>query len=256
MLNLQKLDLYLILCRSKGFVDGNELKKNILDYMPQLNKFIFNIRSIISLRNETYLTTNEDIQETFRDFGDNQVISCVDYFSDAEKGECHIYSYPYQLKFYRKITNNFPGGLFKCVHDVSLFDEHPFEHEFFLQIAQSFPLMERLTINNKYPQNKKSKNDNQNLSIIKYPHFTDLDLTHAHDDYAEQFLCHTKMCLPNHFTLSINYCQLKRITWKFTRDATRVNCSKLECMYLWSFRRLTLPECFNAYFPHTQVYII
>ncbi|CAF4869076.1 unnamed protein product, partial [Rotaria sp. Silwood1] len=26
-------------------------------------------------------------------------------------------------------------GLFKCVHKVSLYDEHPFEHEFFLQIA-------------------------------------------------------------------------------------------------------------------------
>jgi hypothetical protein len=57
--------------------------------------------------------------------------------------QCHIYSYPYEWKCYKNITNNFPGGLFKCVYEVSLFDERPFEHEFFLQIAQSFPFMKK-----------------------------------------------------------------------------------------------------------------
>ncbi|CAF4124145.1 unnamed protein product, partial [Rotaria sordida] len=52
--------------------------------------------------------------------------------------QCHIYSYPYQWKCYNKITNNFPDGLFKCVYQVSLFDEHSFQHEFFFQIQKSF----------------------------------------------------------------------------------------------------------------------
>ena len=105
------------------------------------------------------------------------------------------------MKYYDNITNNFPGGLFKCVREISLFDEHPFEHEFFLRIAQSFPFMEKLTLNNYKPQNnkqcRKSKNDNQDLSIIKYPHLTKLNLYEAHDDYVEQFLVDTKTCLPN-----------------------------------------------------------
>ncbi|CAF4684620.1 unnamed protein product, partial [Rotaria sp. Silwood2] len=51
--------------------------------------------------------------------------------------ECHIYSYPYKFNVYKNITNNFPGGLYKCVREMSLMDERPFEHEFFLRIAQS-----------------------------------------------------------------------------------------------------------------------
>jgi hypothetical protein len=43
-----------------------------------------------------------------------------------------MYSYPYTLTYYDDISNNFPGGLFKCVREISLFDERSFEHEFFV----------------------------------------------------------------------------------------------------------------------------
>ena len=59
------------------------------------------------------------------------------------------------MPYYNDITNNFPGGLFEYVRVVSLFDEHPFEHEFFLRIQKSFPFMERLSVNNNKPQNRK-----------------------------------------------------------------------------------------------------
>ncbi|CAF1603101.1 unnamed protein product [Rotaria sp. Silwood1] len=78
------------------------------------------------------------------------------------KGHCRIYSYSYKWKYYDDITNNFPGGIFKYVRKVSLFDERPSEHELFLRIAQSFPFMEELTVRNQKRQiNKpfrKSKN--------------------------------------------------------------------------------------------------
>ena len=82
------------------------------------------------------LPSNEDIQHTFKDFKDNQIISCVDYFQEIRRpySECHIYSYPYRMNYYENISNNFPDGLFKNVHRVSLFDECSFEHEFFIQI--------------------------------------------------------------------------------------------------------------------------
>jgi len=41
----------------------------------------------------------------------------------------------YSLTYYDNITNNFPGGLFKYVVEISLYDERPFEHEFFLRIS-------------------------------------------------------------------------------------------------------------------------
>ncbi|CAF0903123.1 unnamed protein product [Rotaria sordida] len=126
MFNLEKLDLYLAICCKNALIDGNNLKKNIINRMPKLNKFTFNIRSTVRLNNQINLPSNEDIQYTFNHFPNNQIISCVDYFSEIKQGQCHIYSYPYEWKAYHKITNNFPGGISKYAREVSLFDEQPF----------------------------------------------------------------------------------------------------------------------------------
>ncbi|CAF3888150.1 unnamed protein product [Rotaria sp. Silwood1] len=131
MLNLEKLHLYLIIGCKNTFIDGNNLKRNIINHMPQLNILTFNIRSTVRLHNQINLLSNEDIQYTFNDFQNNQIITCVDYFSEIERGQCHIYSCPYELKEYHKITNNFPGGIFKYVREISLCDQRPFEHDFF-----------------------------------------------------------------------------------------------------------------------------
>ncbi|CAF2641682.1 unnamed protein product [Rotaria sp. Silwood2] len=205
MSNLEKLYLYLLICKRETFIDGNEMKINIINHMPYLNTFIFNIYSFIHFNYQINLLSNEDIQKTFKNFKYNEIVSCVDYFPKAEIGLCHIYSYPYQLEHYDTMTNNFPGGLFTCVRKILLFDERPFEHEFFIQISQSFPFLEKLTVVNQKRQHNKSfrisKNFNENLSIIEYPHLNELDLTAAHIDYVKQFLFDTKTCLPNNVFL-------------------------------------------------------
>ncbi|CAF1230165.1 unnamed protein product, partial [Rotaria sordida] len=203
MLNLEKLDLHLHnVVRGNGFIDGKYLKENIINYMLQLNKFAFNIRSFESSYNLINLPSNEDIQHTFKEFKNNQIVSCVDYFQKRQCGSCHIYSYPYRMKYYDDITNNFPGGLFKYVQTVELFDDRPFEYEFFRQIAQSFPFMKNLSVINDKPQKNKlyrksKKVDNQDLSIIEYPHLIRLHLYQAHDDYVEQFLVDTEISSNN-----------------------------------------------------------
>ncbi|CAF4554129.1 unnamed protein product, partial [Rotaria magnacalcarata] len=130
----------------KRFIDGYDLKYNIINHLLRLNKFVFNISSHLPLNDQISLSSNEDCQLSFKDVQDNKVISYVDYFSDCKRGQCHIYSYPYQGKRYQSITNNFSYGLFESVREVSLFDERPFEHEFFVKIAKSFPFMEKLTL--------------------------------------------------------------------------------------------------------------
>jgi hypothetical protein len=152
MTNLQKLDLSFVGYVRKSFINGNNLKENIICHIPQLKKFTFNIRSIW-FDSPMNIPSNEDIQQTFKDFKDMRIISCVDYFQEREYSQCLVYSYPYKLEHYREITNHFPGGLFRCVREVLLYDEYPFEHEFFLRIAQSFPLVERLTVINKKKTN-------------------------------------------------------------------------------------------------------
>jgi hypothetical protein len=43
--------------------------------MPRLKKFTFNIRSFLDLRNQIDLPSIEDINRTFSDFKNNQIIS-------------------------------------------------------------------------------------------------------------------------------------------------------------------------------------
>ncbi|CAF5110835.1 unnamed protein product, partial [Rotaria sp. Silwood1] len=155
MLNLEELHLNIIVKCYEEFISGDTLNKDIIIYMPRLYKFTFNICSIINHRNQTNFPLNEHIQKTFKYFFNNQIITCIDHFQEKGYSQCHIYSYPYKLKVYNNITNNFRGGLFTCVTQVSLYDECPFEHDFFLRIAQSFPFMKELIIKNQKAQNKK-----------------------------------------------------------------------------------------------------
>jgi hypothetical protein len=62
-----------------------------------------------------------------------------------------------------------PGYATACVYELSLFDEHPFEHEFFIRIQRSFRFMQRLSIitgkAQKDRQCRKLKNTDQDLLI-------------------------------------------------------------------------------------------
>jgi hypothetical protein len=246
MPNLQQLYLYLLINRRDKFVDGNDLSKNITDYMAKLNKFHLNICSTILLKDQISFPSDKDIQKSFEHFSNLKIISCIDYFTEAEQGQCHIYSYPFTIRNYVNITNNFPGGLFTCVTQVSLFDERPFEYEFFVQIGRSFPLMKELTIRNQKPQSGNTKTKHENLFLIQYPYLRCLHLKKTHDDYVEQFLISTKTCLPSNVRLLCDYKSLKRVTRKFTWNATRLNCGKVEYMCLERIRRF--PKHFKNYF--------
>jgi hypothetical protein len=255
MLNLEELNLNITVESYEKFIDGDTLKKDLLIYVPRLYKFTFNIRSTIKHRNQTNFPLNEQIEKTFEYFSNNQIITSIDHFEEEGYSQCHIYSYPYKLKTYGYITNNFRGGLFPSVTEVSLYDERPFEHEFFLRIAQSFPFMKELTIKNRKAQNHKqlikSNNDNQMLSIISYPNLSRLDLTKTHDDYVELFLFDRKMALPNNLHLCVDYQSLKKVTYNFTRSTIPNNCTKLAGLYFYPVDQID--EQIKNYFPHTCI---
>ncbi|CAF4820389.1 unnamed protein product [Rotaria sp. Silwood1] len=255
MSNLEQLGLYLLVYVNETFIDGNHLKKKIINRMPRLNQFTFYIRSSIYTGNKFNLPSTEDIQRTFIDFRNNEIISYVNYFLEAKESQCHIYSYPPLMEYYGDITNDFPGGLFEYVRVVSLNDEHPFEHEFFLRIQKSFPFMEQLTVINHKPQNRKqsyeSNIDNQNLSVIEYFFLNTLDIINTHDDYIEEFLFDTKTYFQNNVYLQINYESLKRVTHNFTRDATRVNCTKINKLYVHCGSKCS--NSLQEYFPYAKI---
>ncbi|CAF1375581.1 unnamed protein product [Rotaria sordida] len=247
MSNLEELGLYFDSFNAE-IIDGYNLEENILNYMTKLKKFQFNIRSIIPFNNQVNLPSNNAIQNTFKNFKNSKIISCIDCLPKENQFHCHIYSYPYELIYYNYITNNFRGGLFKHVYKISLVDELPFEHEFFLQITKSFPFVSELRIHNQEPQ----KNNKQQYSIIEYPHLTKLAIVQSHENYLEQFLNNSKMYLSNNIYLFVDYNSLQRVTDNFTSDTTRMNCTKIKCLNINIQPELSL-DLIKDYFPHAEL---
>ncbi|CAF1409566.1 unnamed protein product [Rotaria sordida] len=218
-----------------------------------MKHFDFDIYSFISMESQMSFLSQEDIQQTFKDFPCTKVISCVDYFHRKRKlGQCHVYSYPFLMKSYEYITNNFPGGYYPHVRIVYLYDEHPFEHEFFRQISLAFPLMSRLTLINDCSQNSKQTiNINQNFGIIRYYHLIELDIRRCRDDYTEEFL-NRKTYLHNSISLHINVESFARITQNFTRNEIRINCSKVNEIFLYGENKYSIQSLQN-YFPFAKI---
>jgi hypothetical protein len=97
--------------------------------------------------------------------------------------------------------------------------------------------MKSLNIINKQPQKNKFSQQSKDDDIIQYPHLIQLHLDEAHDDYVEQFLLDTKTCLLTTLDLEVNYEALDTVTHHFTREATRINCTKLlNLLYLRKFQ--------------------
>ncbi|CAF4841799.1 unnamed protein product [Rotaria socialis] len=214
MSNLEKRHLYLNVTDRNTFIDGDDLKTNIINHLSRVNSFVFNIKLCNSHYIETDLPRNEYIQQSFKDFKYNRVISCFDHFQGSRYNQCHIYS-----------------ELFKRVYEVSLFDERPVEHDFSLQILQSFPFMKKLTINTRKAQinerRRKSKNDVENVSIINYYHLTELQFFQAYEEYLEESLLNTKTCFLNNVYLFAARELLEKVADNFTRDSPRLNGSKI-----------------------------
>ena len=250
MINLEQLALYFTTFCSGRFIDGNNLKNNILDHMSRLNQFIFNIRCMVYFSDLINFSSDEDIHRTFLTFKDYEVKSYVDYFSKEKYGQCHIYSCPYTLTYYHNLTNHFVDELFHTVRVVKLFDELPFEHVFFIRLSKAFPFLRHITIWNEEAQtckqNQQTNDHTEKNSVIEYSHLIALHLLCVHDDYVEEFLFDTRIYLPNYISLTIDYEQLKRVTQHFTRK----NSMKIKRLYLHHF--LPLPKEYHHYFPHLE----
>ena len=249
MFNLEELFLNILInlyFPRESFIDGNNLKNDIIDHLPKLNQFVFSIHSNIEHDNYLlHLPSSDDIRNTYRDLKNNQMNSYTHYFPQEKISQCHIYSYPYKMDTLHRLNNSFPGGLFQFVHNVSLFDEYPFEHEFFIRISQSFPYLKKLKISNESPQNNKQHQQ----SNIKYPYLTRLDLSDAHDDYIEEFLDENRTYLPDHVILDVHY-SIQEVINKFTRASTRINCKKIRFPY--PIDKNQVPDDVYLYFPQMK----
>lgn len=239
------------------FYNGNHLKNDIISHMSKLNRLVFSIHSsLTNVDDLSHLPSNDDIQCTFQNLEDYQISSYVDYFPDDKLAQCHIYSYPYTINSFDRLTHSFPGGLFPYVTKVSLFDEHLFEHEFFIRIARSFPSLKTLIIDNELPANYKhcqqlNEDCRGTMQHIEYPNLTHLKLDANVDHYLELFLDDNRVCLSTYINLYVDYPRLQRVTHDFTRDLTRRNCAKVKS--LLHIDRWNVPKHFHQYFPNIEI---
>ncbi|CAF1682706.1 unnamed protein product, partial [Rotaria magnacalcarata] len=230
MINLEELKLYLFVRRFDSiYIDGIQLHDQILIYMPRLNKFTFSIKTRVVNKNiRINLSSNENIQRSFIGKKYGQVDSYVHTRSTETKGECHIYSFPYEFEYFHDLNISFPGGMFHKVRNLMMVDTRPFEHKLFKLISQDFPFLQHLYIYN--DESRKYKEDS--FPFITFPHLTLLHLQFAHVNYVELFLLKKYTHLPNLLNLYIRYESLAKITNNFTNDVVHLNFDKLKGLHI------------------------
>ncbi|CAF2820108.1 unnamed protein product [Rotaria sp. Silwood2] len=249
MSNLEELTLFLIIKRlDSTYINGIQLYDQILIHMPRLNKFTFSINTLISNDVNISLPSNDDIQRSFIGKKYQQVGSYADDKLIKALARCHIYSLPDQFDNFHHLNNSFQGSIFEKVKSVKITDIHPFEHEFFKIISQSFPFLQYLSV-----QNDEQQKNKQHLStLIIFPHLRNFNLTLAHIDYAEKFLMKKTTDLPCLAYLRIKYEQLVIITNHFTNNSIEFNFSQLK--FLSTVEPFVCSENFHLYFPQLQIF--
>jgi hypothetical protein len=249
MSNLEKLTLYLTIKNRGTFIDGNHFENEILVHMSRLNTFIFYIFMLNTNSNGAYIQTTEEIQYSFNNSRWSQIKYWFDHFFSGN-GVYNVFSLPFTMKSMDGITNSFPGGIFPSVNYLSMVDIHPFEHGFFKLIARAFPLTSKLIISNHIPQQHRQSVDNnndQNSSVVVYPHLRTLYLREVHIDYVEEFLHENNTRLLSLTHLLINYEKLATVTNNFTNDKTRFNCAHVKNIRI--NEAIVYPKDFYLYFP-------
>ncbi|CAF4284092.1 unnamed protein product [Rotaria socialis] len=194
MINLEELTLS-IFVQERTLIDGTSLYNEIFVYMSRLNMFNFWICTDNMINNSIHHHLSEDdIQQTFTNIIFQQVECIINHF--AHISQYHVFSLPFMFSCFDYIGNTFPTVIFNYVRILRVQDNVPFEHEFFIRIACSFPLLQQLTIKNVRPQSslpdELNSNDNQLYSIVNYSYLISLCFEIVHHDYVEQFLDDTK----------------------------------------------------------------
>lgn len=252
MIYLEQLTLYLTIDHRSTFVDGIHLNNEILDHMPQLQTFNFNIITNTNVNTFVNNQLYEDIRCTFL----NRKFQQVDFYLDQYPNgtaRSHIYSLPYKMDVMRAISNMFPGGLFTNVRVIVLSDLFcPFEHDIYDRIARSFPFLTDLTVFNYKPRNYRisheAKNNNQMSPIIVFTHLIRLTICWGNIDIAEKLLVDTNTLLPRLIDLTIPYLYITEVTENFTREATRRNCANIKRLKCNS-TQIVRSKDFCLYFP-------
>lgn len=251
MSQLEMLTLSLVVRCRISFIDGTHLINNIINKMPYMQTFTFNIVTELVTMDEEFLPTSDNVKCALIQKGYN--VGCYTDYSRFHQGQCHIYSLPYTMNRMDIYSSKFPGGLFPTVRHICVRNfGRSFEYDFFARISQAFPLLNKLEIFNTNEQKKKlthTQNEyEQTSALIVFSHLKILSFLISHIDYVKQFLFDFNTRLPCLNTLHVEYEDLMIVTENCTNNAARANCSKLQHI-ISDLKPITYPPNFYLYFP-------
>ena len=198
----------------------------------------------------------DSTERTFINSLNDGIFSYGDHLPEANETQYHFYSSPCLGEYFSGISNRFPGGIFKSVRKVSLYDEKPFDHQFFLRIANSFPSMVHLSVvNHKAQQRQQSDrmtNDPQTVSPIRCARLNFLDLVRVHDYYIEQFLLDNQCRFLQPMSLFVRYQALEQVVHQLSKDQVKFNSDQVT--RLWFSDEYSQSHCIEEYFPHAKIH--
>jgi hypothetical protein len=254
MTRLEELSLRLFAIDGSTVIDSIYLNREVLPYLPHLRRFNVDIVSYAPSLSEVLEQNNEEIQHLSYNGKSHPLL----YYTAQQQYQAvrsHAFSLPFVFDSIYLISSRIPGGLFTNVRCVSFSDLYgPFEHEFLVQIAISFPRLTHLTVVDFRLQEEKrireANTTGSTASAAKFKYLTDLLLIGKYGGYAEQFLVETSTLLPRLTNLTIDYEALFTVTETFTWDATRRNCINIEHIDL--SRAFVYSEEMCLYFPRSR----
>lgn len=250
MSHLEKLTLYLRVKNRDAFIDSSHLENEIFLYMPQLRSYTFYISTYITIDSFHYIPS-QDSQRIITNIRQQSMTSIINYI-DTNEAVCHIFSLPFIFDRIEDLGNIFPDSVFNYVTYLLVEDIYPFNHEVFIRVARSFPLLNHFRIVNLEQQSSRyissvSSNNTPSNAIAEYHHLTLLNLRCVNTDYIEQFLNEAKTYVPCLTELTVSYNDLRIVTNNFTKEETRRNCAKVKRLtMIGSFVHL---KEFYLYFP-------
>ena len=238
MLHLEKLSLYLCIENGNRFIDERYLQTEIIVYTPQLRSFTFYISTYVEFVNSVDYVSRQDLQQIIINHEHQCMATIINHIIDFQT-ICSIFSLPFAFNRLHDIGNVFPDTIFNNVTHLMVHDVVPFNHEFFIRMARSFPLLAHLQLVNLKPQSSHSRSTSPSdhihtCSIIEYRHLISLDARLAHRNYLEQFLSERKSSVPRLTELTIVFNELRLVTNNFTRVELRNNCANLKRLFYMS----------------------
>ena len=247
MIHLQKLTLYLRIDCQRAFVDPKSLINTFSMCSSRLQSFSFYLSTWHKKNDLSHYSFNYRTEPIFINGRCQEVLHMI---SPWVMGEVYnMFTLPFEFKKLYSISRTFPKILFRHVVELWLCNVVLLDHEFLLNIAQAFPLLKQLFVDDRFSSMGVMRMSDKSSSdkVAEYPHLTYLDIFRTTSATVDQFLNEKMTRMPRLEGLSVNYEDLSFVTHDFTREETRRNCSNVT--RLVTYRIMVGSKDYYNYFP-------